>query len=190
MKRLLLYLISCLFFSGLSAQIVKQGEHFTKVTVIDGKVTFLKEIPLKKELSINDNHILLKKWAADNYGKDPFISSIRYDPRELGFIAKSRIELILPVNSKSVKESIIMRYRINGFIHENKCVLQITDISYLYENSSRSNTLSRVTRAEDFITDKSTDIDDSMQELKINTKKSTLFFLNNLAKDFEERFGY
>jgi hypothetical protein len=172
------------------AQVVKLGERFTKVPVIEEKVTFLKEIPVKKDISIQANYKLLKSWATDNYGRDPFISSVRHDDVNNEFIAKSRIELLLPANSKGVREKMVMRYRINGFLFQDKCVLEITDISYLYENSNKNRLLPRVIRAEDFITDKAIAVDDELLEYRINTRKSTLYFLEELSKDFEAKFGY
>lgn len=190
MKKILLYLVISLLSSTTFAQVVKQGERFTKVPFIEGEVTFLKEIPMKQGLSTDENYKLLKEWAIVNYGKDPFISSVRHDEKNQEFIAKSRIELLLPANSKGVREKMIMRYRINGFIFQNKCVLEITEISYLYENSKNNKILPRVIRAEDFITDKALEITDEVQEFRINTQKSTLFFLDELCGDFENKFGY
>ena len=78
-----------------------------------------------------------------------------------------------------------MRYRVNGFLFQDKCVLEITDISYLYENSGKGNLLTRIIRAEDFITNDAIKASDGFQELKVNTSKSTLYFLNELNEDFE-----
>jgi len=172
------------------AQVVKQGEKFTKVPVIEGKVTFLKEIPFKKELSAEENYKLLREWAIVNYGKDPFISSIRHDPDNKEFIAKSRIELLLPANTKGIREKMIMRYRINGFVFRDKCILEITEISYLYDNSKNNKLMPRLIRAEDFIADESLAIKDGLEEFRVNTKKSTLFFLDEISEDFEKKFGY
>lgn len=190
MKRILFYITFSLFPVLGFAQVVKLGEQFIKVPVIDEKVTFMKEIPVKEGISESDNYKLLKEWATDNYGRDPFISSVRNDAAKQEFIAKSRIELLLPPNSKGVREKMIMRYRINGFLFKNKCVLEITEISYLYENSKVNRLLPRVMRAEDFITDKAVATEDGLQEYKINTRKSTLYFLDELSKSFESKFGY
>ncbi len=190
MKKIIFY-IACSLLPILSfAQVVKLDERFTKVPVIEEKVTFMKEIPMKDGISEKDNYNLLKQWATDSYGRDPFISSVRHDGTKQEFIAKSRIELLLPVNSKGVREKMIMRYRINGFLFKEKCVLEITEISYLYENSKKNMVLPRVMRAEDFITDQATAIKDEQQEYKINTRKSTLYFLDELSKSFEAKFGY
>ncbi|MDR3059347.1 MAG: hypothetical protein LBU84_14570 [Prevotella sp.] len=189
MKKILLYITCSLLSITCFSQVVKQGEQFTKVPVLEEKVIFMKEIPLKSGLSAEDNYKLLKEWAGINYGKDPFISSIRYNLDNKEFIAKSRIELLLPANSKGEREKMIMRYRVNGFIFQDKCVLEIIDISYLYENSGKGNLLSRVIRAEDFITDKALE-DNNHLEIKTNTRKSTLYFLNELGANFENKFGY
>lgn len=190
MARFTLYIIcSFISLSGF-AQVVRQGELFVNVSEIQGKIVFLKEIPTKKGISPDASYNTLKDWAKDNYGRDPFISSVRYDNRNKEIIAKSRIELLLPPNASGVREKMIMRYRINSFIFDNKCVLEITDISYLYENTKGDKTLPRVIRAEQFITDKALKTDDNFQELRSNTRKSTLYFLNELTKLFEKQFGF
>lgn len=190
MKKYLLHIICCLLSVASYAQVVQQGEEFTNVSIIEGKVIFLKETPLKTGISKDANYKILKDWAILNYGKDPFISSLRHDAKDQEFIAKSRIELLLPPNSKGVQEKMVMRYRINGFIFQDKCVLEITEISYLYENANKNKLLPRVIRAEDFITDAAIAKDDEVKEYKENTRKSTLFFLNEISEDFEKQFGY
>lgn len=190
MKKTLLFIICSLLSTTTFAQVVRLGEKFTSVPVVDDKVTFFKEIPTSKENTPEINYKLMTDWAGENYGKSPFVSSIRYDKKNKEFIAKSRIELLLPANAKGVREKMVMRYRINGFIFQNKCVLEITDISYLYENSSPNIVLPRVIRAEDFITDKAIGMVDEIQELRNNTRKSTLYFLDEICTDFEKSFGY
>lgn len=185
MKKFLIYIVCSLISVTCFAQVIKQGQKFTSIPVFEGKVTFIKEIPAKPNLSIEDNYKILKDWAGTKYGKDPFISSIRYGYQNHEFIAKSRIELLLPADSKGVREKMIMRYRVNGFLFQDKCVLEITDISYLYENSGKGNLLTRIIRAEDFITNDAIKASDGFQELKVNTSKSTLYFLNELNEDFE-----
>ncbi|MDR2954461.1 MAG: hypothetical protein LBV43_05220 [Prevotella sp.] len=192
MKRLLIFLTFALFiFSGF-AQVAKVGETFTgaSIPVIEDKVTFLKEIPLKKELSEDDNYKLLREWAISKYGKDPFISSLRHDKRNKEFIAKSRIELLLPENSKGVREKMVMRYRMNGFLFQDKCVLEITEISYMSENASKNKILPRINRAEDFISDAALEKNDEIKEYRENTRKATLYFLDEIGEDFEKKFGY
>lgn len=190
MKKYLIYLILISFSIPCFAQIVTQGDKFVDVFVVEEKVVFLKEIPLKNTGSSDTNYKILKDWAIINYGKDPFISSVRHDAQSKEFIAKSRIELLLPANSKGAREKMIMRYRINGFVLKDKCVLEVTGISYLYENTKNDKVLPRVIRAEDFITDDAIGINDNVREFRVNTRKSTLFFLNQLSRDFETKFGY
>ncbi|WP_050699544.1 hypothetical protein [Dysgonomonas sp. BGC7] len=190
MKKYLIYILFSIIPAACFSQVVRQGEKFANVSVIEGKVTFLKEIPSKTGTTSADNYKLLKEWSVVNYGKDPFNSSIRHDAKNNEFIAKSRIELLLPANAKGVREKMTMRYRINGFIYKDKCVLEITDISYLYENSSKDKSLPRVIRAEDFITDNAIDTKDNLQELRNNTRKSTLYYLEEISSSFEKKFGY
>lgn len=188
MKRTLFLTLLTILSLFVSAQIAKEKELFKSVPVINNKVAFVKEVSVGTK-DAEKNYQILREWARDNYGKDPFISSVRFDNDKHEIVAKSRIELILPENSAGVREKMVMRFRINGFLINDKCVLEITDLSYLHDNS-KDRKLPRVIRAEDFITDVKIEEADELQELRNNTKKSTLYFLNSLGKDFEELFGY
>ncbi|NDV93683.1 DUF4468 domain-containing protein [Dysgonomonas sp. 521] len=188
MKKILICIICSLLSIPSFAQIVKQGEKFKTVPLYEGKVTFIKEIPIKPHLSIDDNYKILKSWAGTHYGKDPFVSTISYRNKKHRFVAKSRIELLLPPNSKGVRERMSMRYRIKGLFYQNKCILEITDITYVYE-SGQNSLLSRTTiMAEDFITKDALSPNDGFIELKTNTRKSTLYFFNELAANLEDQF--
>lgn len=189
MRKYIFIILGIIVSINTFAQVAKQGEKFNSVPVIEDKVTFLKEVSLVESMSADGNYALLKDWAIENYGKDPFLSSVRHDIKNKEFIAKSRIELLLPANAKGVREKMVMRYRINGFIFQDRCVLEITDISYLYEDSSKNKLLPRIIRAEEFITDNAINIDDEVKEYRENTRKSTLFFLNELGENFEKHFS-
>lgn len=188
MNRRLLVILCILFSITGFTQVVKQGQLFSSVPVVDGKVVFLKEIPLKAGISREANFQILKEWARANYGKDPFISSVRYDNNKEEIIAKSRIELLLPANGKGIREKMVMRYRVNAFMFNDKYVLEVKEIAYLYDNPGNDKMLPKVIRAEDFITDTEIAKADNLQEIKQNTRKSTFYFLNELGKDFESKF--
>lgn len=162
-----------------SAQIVKDGQSISDVTTFEGKVVFLKELKLNNP-NAEQSYLLLKEWARENFSKDPFVSSVRYDAKNKEIIAKSRIELVLPPNSKGVRETIIMRYRVNGFIFQNKCVLEVKDITYMY-NSSKEKNAQKIFKAEEMITDSALKEQGTLMELKANTKKGTIYFLNELV---------
>lgn len=164
-----------------SAQIVKDGEKFTDVTSVDGKVVFIKEISLAERTPVT--YEKLKEWARDNFGKDPFISSVRYDAKNNEVIAKSRIELLLPPDSKNAREKVVMRYRLNAFLFGSKCVMEVKSISYMVDSAKKTG--QAVLKAEDVIVDSVIKADDPNFELKKNIQKSTLYFLNELAKGLE-----
>lgn len=189
MNRLFLSIVFSFLSTLCFAQVVRQGEVFTDVFIVDDKVAFIKEIPLVANTTLEANFKVLNEWAKVNYGKDPFVSSVRSDSKKKEIISRSRVELLLPVNSGGIREKIIMRYRVNGFLYQDKCVLEITDIAYLYENQDKAKQLPKVIRAEEFIINDALLIKDDLQEFRINTRKSTLFFLNDLAKNLETHFG-
>lgn len=189
MKKLLLVLLFVSFAVSTSAQVTKQLESFKTIQVINNKIYFVKEVDLKENPS-QKNYEILKKWAIDNYGRDPFISSVRFDDKKYEVSAKSSIELILPENSDGIREKVIMKYKLNAFLINDKAVLEISDISYIYNNPKEKKLSRRVTKAEDMITDPQIALNDNLKELRINTKKSTLYFLNTLGKDFESLYGF
>lgn len=189
MNRCLLFTVCCLFSITSFAQVIRQGDKFSEVFEVEGKVVFLKEIQVKEGLSVGGNYAILKGWAKENYGKDPFVSSVRYDDDNNEIIAKSRVELLLPASSSGTREKMVMRYRVNAFIFQGKCVLEITELVYLYDNPKNDKLLPKVIRAEDFITNKAISPNDHLSEMRTNTRKSTLFFLNEVAKGLESKFG-
>lgn len=187
-----LTLMASLFLLNLCcyAQIVKQGEPFIDVSVINDKVALLKEIPHKDNYSADANFAIMKDWAKEHYAKDPFISSVFLDSKKREFIAKSRIELLLPANKDNIREIIIMRYRVNGYVFDNRCVLEITDISFLCKDKNGTKKIiQKVVRAEDFITDKAMSMQDDLSDLRSKTRSSALYFFNELGISFEKEFA-
>lgn len=184
MKHIILTIIGLLSVALASAQIAKDGELFTDVKTVDGNVVFIKEINLPDRDSSTFSK--LREWAKENFGKDPFVSSVRYDAKNMEIIAKSRIELLLPPDSKNVKEKVVMRYRLNAFIFQNKCVLEVKSISYMLDASKKALVKQTVQKAEDMIVDSVIKTDDPLFELKKNTQKSTIYFLNELALGLEK----
>lgn len=184
MKQIYFILLCAFLPISVFAQIVKEGDVFTEVTEVEGKVIFIKEINLSEEVDVA--YPKLKEWGRENYGKDPFISSIRYDDRNKEIIAKSRVELLLPPNTKNVREKVVMRYRLNAFLFQDKCVLEVKEISYMLDSSKKTASKKNVLRAEDMILESAIEAEESLKELKENTRKSTIYFLNELVKGLEK----
>lgn len=184
MNRLLLYLI-CSFTSCVIC-LAQNSNKYNSVLVVNSKVLFSKTIIPSKRLADDDLYQKLKEWATNNYGKDPFVSSVRYDSKTKNIIAKSRIELALPVK-KGVNEKMIMRYRINGIIKDGKYIFEITEITYMYENSEE-NLLPKVIRSEDFITDAALNKNDGLSTLRLNTRNRTLQYINQMSESLDVVF--
>lgn len=160
------------------SQNLLQNEKFTYVPTFEGKVVFIKEIPLKYS-NLNNSYLHLKDWCKMNYASDPLISNIRYDNANWEIVVRSRIELLLPPNTKNAREKVIMTYHFNTFIFNNKCVLEVKDITYTLPYDKKS------VKAESLITDRALAIEDAKAEIRANTKKGTLYFLNELADNIE-----
>lgn len=173
-KTIVLIISVSLLTAKAYSQNLLQNEKFSYVTTFEGKVIFLKEIPLKN--SDQDNSYLhLKEWCKKNYASDPLISNIRYDNTNREVVMKSKIELLLPPNVKNVREKVMMTYHFNTFIFGSKCILEIKDISYVLPREKKG------VKAEFLVTDRALSVKDDKQEIRTNIKKSTLYFLNDLA---------
>lgn len=181
MNRLLL----CIIGSLTSVICLAQSAKFNDVAVVNAKVVFTKDIMPAQRLSNGALYEKLNEWAVNNYGKDPFISSLRSDPKNEQIIVKSRIELSLPAN-RGTNEKMIMRYRINAMVRNGKYIFEITEISYLYENSNEKR-LPKVIRAEDFITDGAQRQDD-LSDLRMNTRNRTLQYVNKMSENLDVVF--
>lgn len=194
MRKLITLFIFSITVFRISAQITGLNQEVVSVPLIEGKVAFVKEVPIATGISRREAFEKINRWATDSYGRDPFISSMRSDKDKLEIVAKSRIELLLPADSKGIRERFVMRYRINSYITEDgKCILEVEDIALLYQGIKgdvKAKKIPRILRAENFISDTAIDIEDDLSEIRLNTKKSTLFFINQLFKNFEVALGY
>lgn len=195
MKRIyIIFLLLVALLSGASAQVIGLNEEVVAVPLIENKVAFVKELSIKPGKTKGEAYEMMSLWANNSYGRDPFISSVRFDKEKAEIVAKSRIELLLPTDSKGIREKFVMRYRLNSYITaENKCVLEVVDLSLLYQGSKtnpKTKILPRLIKAEDFITDEALAIDDDLSEIRLNARKSTLYFINQLFKNYEVALGY
>jgi hypothetical protein len=188
MKRVLFFITIFISFWA-NAQVPLFVEPFKNVPLENGKVVFRRELKLN---SANEeaNFEALRVWARDNYGKDPFISSVRYDRKNMLITAKSRIELLLPLNSKNIREKIVMRYRIDVNLVGKQCTVVFREISFLYENPMKTTILPKISKAEAIISDQAITIQDEREELRANIRKSTLYFINQTCHElYSELLG-
>lgn len=118
----------------------------------------------------------IKAWGKKTYGDDPFNSNIRYDNKNKEIRIISKIELVLPENTEGVRETVQMRYKANVFLIQNKCVLEIRSIAYFIGTGKKK----KAYKGEDVLFTQSANTSFS-NEFRENLKKSTLFFLNELA---------
>ncbi|GAB6011868.1 DUF4468 domain-containing protein [Viscerimonas tarda] len=167
------------------AQIVKTDEIFTDVYTFDGKVAFLKEIQVG-DIPRDKSYLDLKRWFRQNYSGDPFNSSIDFSRKKYSAHAVSRIELLLPENSEGISRKVIMKYTFNAFLMNGLCVVEVSNISYLNNPKVNKNTLPDKVKAEDMISDSALSVADANNEIRQNTRKSTLFFLNELSLSLEK----
>lgn len=169
----LLFVITPLFGKCLAQQLI-QNERFTYAPLFDNQVVLLKEISLNGKLP-NQAYENLKDWNKEFYAKSPLVSSIGYDQPRREVLVKSKIELLLPENSRKVREKVTMSYRLNTLIINGVCVFEVKNITYKLPKQKAT------LRAEDTISPKALAIVGPQQELWQNIQKGTLFYFNELS---------
>lgn len=184
MTRLKYIVIGFVFMLGLLpgnsfAQELVQHQKFTYAPLFNNQVVLVREIPLFQRDS-ERSFVRVKEWGKERYALSPLVSNIRYDNSNKEIIVKSKIELLLPENNAGIRESVIMTYHLNTFIFNDKCIFEVNNITYKLQDVKKS------VKAEDIITSAALAQTGSLQELRINIQKSTLFFFNELADSLEE----
>lgn len=178
-------LLGLLSVSGF-AQITKSPDKFTEVTSFEDKVVFLKEFDVK-DLNPDSVYAGIKDWGRKEYGKDTFVSSIKYDPKNKEVRITSRIELLLPEDSEGKRESVPMKYRLNVFLCQDKCVMEVKGITFhvpLPKDKAAVKTVHKSYRAEELILPSLKTLPAGISgEFRNNLEKSTIFFLNTLLDD-------
>lgn len=185
MKKTFVLLFAVLSPLLVKAQITGTGEIFRDVQTFEGKVVFVKEIILPSN-DLNTNFSNLRNWANINFDKDPFNSSVNYDTKNNKIVARSRVELLLPVNSKGIREKLFMKFKVHAFLKDNLCILEITDINYINDAKANRNTLKQKVKAEDMITDAALAKEDADKGTRIDVRENTLYFYNDLANSLEK----
>ncbi|MBP1618322.1 MAG: putative rane protein [Bacteroidetes bacterium] len=180
-----IFTLLAVFAFTISYAQASSAEEQSSILVKQGKVVLEKELDLI--IDSKSAYQILRLWAKDNYGRDPFISSVRYDNQGKFITAKSRIELLLPPDSKNIREKIVMRYRIDASIANGKCVVTFREIAYLYENPQKPHFLPKISKAEELITDQALSLKDSQSELRSNVRKSTLYFISQTTQELDLR---
>lgn len=188
MRSFLLHILLAFYILPISAQIYKQGQKFDDVRLVNNKIVFVKEISLPDNYKTSA-YLILKDWGKSKFGTNPFVSSIKYVEKQKRIEAKSKIELILPENKDNVREKVLMYYRLNAYVDANNCIVEISDIKYALANAKELELAKKIS-AENFISNEALKINDELHELRLNTQKSTIFFINELTYSLEQQFGY
>lgn len=165
-------------------QITKADEFFKDVQVYNGKVVFIKEIK-PATFNLDRNYFIAKEWAKVNFSKDPFNSSVSNDDKEKRIIGRSRVELLLAENAKSIREKIMMKYKIEIFFSGDYCIVEISDVNFVNDARVNGNTLKQKVKAEDAITDQAIAIQDENTETRDNIRKNAIYYFNDLVNSLQ-----
>lgn len=162
---------------------------FSSVPVVNGKVVFQQFVHIDRGLSLDQRYSLLYKWGKDNYSGNPLLAGIRFDDKNNSITVSSKVELLLPQNSAGVREKVLMNYRFDAAITNAGLTLVVRDISYQNAQSKGSSLFPKTFSAEDTISPNAiSSASESDKEFRVNTQKSTLYFLNELYDDLSNIF--
>lgn len=157
---------------------------FSDVTVVNGKVVFQQFVHINQDLSADQRYAILYKWGKDNFSGNPLLSGIRFDDKNKSITVSSKVELLLPVNSDGVREKTVMNYRFDASITNAGLSFVVRDISYQNVQSKGSSLFPKTITAESTISPSAiSSSPDNEKEFRMNTQKSTLYFLNELYED-------
>ncbi|MDD3788686.1 MAG: hypothetical protein PHO94_08310 [Petrimonas sp.] len=187
-KYIIVFVVLFASILSLNAQ-GKADQVFTNVQVVNGKVVFQQFILTDNGLSEDQKYALLYKWGKDNYTGNPLLSGIRFNEQDKSITVSSKVELLLPPNSKGVREKMLMNYRFDASITRAGCMLLVRDITYQNVQGKDSSFFPKAFSAEEMITDTAiASAQGGDKELKVNTQKGTLTFLNELFSSLNSVF--
>lgn len=159
MKNLILTLVLALGFGVASAQLIKEKEPIDPkylagaVPVVDGKVTFSREIEVKKDLSADSLYHLVARWTGKYFNSTS--NSLFLKRSNMGSsLAEHRLQvgvvqyLVFRSTALVLDRSQII-YCLTMTLADNKIQVQMSDITYYYEEERRPEKFT----AEEWITD-------------------------------------
>lgn len=162
---------------------------FQNVTIQNGKVVFQQFIHTSQNFLEDQKYAILYKWGKDKYSGNPLLSGIRFDDKAKSITVSSKVELLLQPNKAGTREKMTMNYRFDAAVTAAGIMLTVRDITYLKEGSrSGSVVFPKAYSAEEMITDQAISSDSGLRELRSNTQKGTLVYLNKLYTDLAAAF--
>lgn len=162
---------------------------FTSVPVTNGKVVFRQFIYTGSELSLKQKYDLLCQWAKNNYTKDPYLISLRFNNENLSITVSSKVEFILPENKGEKNTKMLMSYRFDASVTNAGCMFVVRDIYYEQSNTKGNSSSIETYPAEEMITDSVIASSTGKQkELKSALQQQTLTFLNELYNNLSGIF--
>ena len=175
-------LIVSMLIIGLSHITGQVDAGFTTVPVVNGKVVFEQFILTDQGLSANQKYAVLQKWVKDKYAGSPLVSGIRFDDKNQSATVSAKTELT------GVSEKTMMNYRFDLSVASAGCVLVVRDITYQSALKQGASSFPKVITAEQTITDQAVSASGEEEQMRNNTRKATLSFLNGLYKEVSGLF--
>jgi len=162
---------------------------FTSVPVTNGKVVFRQFIYTGSELSLKQKYDLLCQWAKNNYTKDPYLISLRFNNENLSITVSSKVEFILPENKGGKNTKMLMSYRFDASVTNAGCMFVVRDIYYEQADAKDSSSPIVAYPAEEMITNSAISSSTGEQkELRTALQQQTLTFLNALYNNLSGIF--
>jgi len=171
-------LLAFVGFSGVNGQ---TDAAFSSVPVVNGKVIFQQFIPNTDGANAAQQYTRLQQWGKNRFQGKPLLSGIRFDDKGRSVTISAGEELRLPANAGG--GNVTMRYRFDTSVTNAGYTLVIRDITYQSEQPGSTSVFPKTYSAEQMITDQAVSAAGEEKELKNNTRKATLAFLNTLYEE-------
>lgn len=166
------FLLSVLGYVQLNGQ---TDAAFTNVPVVNGKVVFQQFVPNSEGASAEQQYARLQQWGRGKSQGNPLLSGIRFDDKGRMLTISSGEELQLGSGK------VTMRYRMDASVTNAGYMLVVRDITY--QSDQAGSVIPKTHAAEQMITDQAVNASGDEREMKNNTRKMTLAFLNKLYEE-------
>lgn len=182
-----LFVLSAFILNAMGQKVDENA--FATVPVTNGKVVFQQFVHTNQNLSEDQKYAILYKWGKDNYSGNPLLSGIRFDDKARSITVSSKVELLLAPDSGGKRDKMTMNYRFDASVTAAGIMLTVRDITYLKEGSQGgASVFPKAYSAEEMITDQAINSDGGLRELRSNTQKGTLVYLNKLYTGLANAF--
>ena len=168
----------------LSGHVIVNGQvdaAFTNVPVVNGKVVFQQFVPNSEGATADQQYARLQQWGRSKSQGNPLLSGIRFDDKGRTMTISSGQELPISAGGNAAG-NITMRFRVDASVTNAGFMLTVR-YHHQSEQSGSNSIFPKTYAAEQMITDQAVNAMGEERDLRNNTRRATLAFLNNLYEE-------